>query len=105
MATTPREALTYGNAGPGTFDARAIAGATLPYSTTYQPQPGKGNSLDYFIRVPKAGTYKLILNGATNGTNEQLVETNIRATLHAFEDEDHDGTDDHGGADDGPAHD
>jgi hypothetical protein len=38
--------------------------------------------------------------------NETLVEGNIRATLHAFEDEDHDGTDDHhGGADDGPSHD
>jgi hypothetical protein len=30
------------------------------------------------------------------GANEGLVETNIRSTLHAFEDEDHDGTDDHG---------
>jgi hypothetical protein len=38
-------------------------------------------------------------------TNEGLVDANIRATLHAFEDEDHDGTDDHGGADDGLSHD
>lgn len=37
--------------------------------------------------------------------NQGLVEGNIRATLHAFEDENHDGMDDHGGADDGPAHD
>ena len=29
------------------------------------------------------------------GANEGLVETNIQSTLHAFEDEDHDGTDDH----------
>jgi hypothetical protein len=39
--------------------------------------------------------------------NEGLVETNIRATLHAFEDENHDGSDDHGGtsgSDDGSAH-
>lgn len=34
-------------------------------------------------------------------TNEVLVENNIRATLQAFEDENHDGTDDHGGANDG----
>jgi len=39
-------------------------------------------------------------------TNEVLVENNISGTLHAFEDEDHDGTDDHqGGADDGQPHD
>lgn len=31
--------------------------------------------------------------------NESLVEQNIQSTLHAFEDEDHDGTDDHGGHD------
>lgn len=37
--------------------------------------------------------------------NETLVESNIRATLHAFEDENHDGTDDHhGGADDPQPH-
>ena len=39
--------------------------------------------------------------------NEGLVETNISATLHAFEDENHDGSDDHGGtsgSDDGSAH-
>jgi hypothetical protein len=37
--------------------------------------------------------------------NESLVESNIRATLHAFEDENHDGRDDHGGADDPQPHD
>ena len=31
------------------------------------------------------------------GVNESLVEQNIQSTLHAFEDEDHDGADDHGG--------
>ena len=36
--------------------------------------------------------------------NESLVESNIRATLHAFEDENHDGMDDHGGADDPQPH-
>jgi hypothetical protein len=35
--------------------------------------------------------------------NEALVEDNIRGSLHAFEDENHDGTDDHGG--DGASHD
>jgi hypothetical protein len=34
--------------------------------------------------------------------NESLVESNIRATLHAFEDENHDGTDDHHGGQDDP---
>jgi len=38
--------------------------------------------------------------------NEALVESNIRATLHAFEDENHDAMDDHhGGADDPQPHD
>lgn len=33
----------------------------------------------------------------TGNANESLVESNITSTLHAFEDEDHDGSDDHGG--------
>jgi len=38
--------------------------------------------------------------------NATLVEGNIRATFHAFEDENHDGTDDHqSGGTDGPSHD
>lgn len=38
--------------------------------------------------------------------NESVVEANIRGTLHAFEDENHDGTDDHhGGQDDPQPHD
>jgi len=42
--------------------------------------------------------------GAGN-VNANLVRDNIRGALHAFEDEDHDGMDDHhGGADDGPSH-
>jgi hypothetical protein len=36
--------------------------------------------------------------------NESLVEQNIKTSLDTFEDDDHDGRDDHGGADDGPAH-
>lgn len=36
--------------------------------------------------------------------NETLVEGNIRGTLHAFEDENHDGTDDHSGPDAGSSH-
>jgi hypothetical protein len=38
--------------------------------------------------------------------NANLVTDNIRATFHAFEDEDHDGSDDHGGngQDDGAGH-
>jgi len=36
--------------------------------------------------------------------NANLVTDNIRATLRAFEDENHDGTDDHGGQDDGAGH-
>ena len=36
--------------------------------------------------------------------NEGLVEQNIKGSLEAFEDDDHDGRDDHGGADDGPNH-
>jgi hypothetical protein len=53
------------------------------------------------------GTGNLVDPASANAglANEGLVETNIRGTLHAFEDEDHDGTDDHGGgADDGASH-
>src|SRR5262249_50248917 len=72
VATTPRQALTYGQSVPAAFDARAIAGATLPYSTTYQKNPGKGKTFDYFIRVPKAGTYSQIFNAGTSDSSEQL---------------------------------
>jgi hypothetical protein len=34
----------------------------------------------------------------TGNPNESLVESNITSTLHAFEDEDHDGSDDHSGS-------
>ena len=51
----------------------------------------------------------ILVNPATAGVglvNESLVESNIRATLRAFEDEDHDGTEDHqNGGDDGSSHD
>jgi hypothetical protein len=36
--------------------------------------------------------------------NQALVEQNIKTSLNAFEDDDHDGRHDHGGADDGPGH-
>ena len=60
--------------------------------------------LDRWFR-DSAGVLVDPVTANVSGTNEQLVEANIRSTLHAFEDEDHDGTDDHGGEDDGPAHD
>jgi hypothetical protein len=60
--------------------------------------------LDRWFRDP-AGALVDPASASIDGTNEQLVEANIRNTLHAFEDEDHDGTDDHGGEDDGPTHD
>jgi hypothetical protein len=44
-------------------------------------------------------------NTANSGQpNETLVEQNIQASMQTFEDEDHDGRDDHGGADDGANH-
>jgi hypothetical protein len=52
------------------------------------------------------GTSGLVDPGTANagGPNESLVEGNIQSTLHAFEDENEDGTDDHhggqGGSDD-----
>jgi hypothetical protein len=36
-------------------------------------------------------------SAGTGGANESLVKNNISSTLHAFEDENHDGSDDHGG--------
>lgn len=38
------------------------------------------------------------------GVNEELVARNIKRSFHAFEDEDHDGHDDHGGDDDDSGH-
>jgi hypothetical protein len=51
------------------------------------------------------GTGGLVDPASANAgqANEGLVEGNIRGTLDAFEDENHDGTDDHG-ADDGTPH-
>ena len=72
VANAPRQSLTYGISVPAAFDARAIAGATLPYSTTYLKNPGKGKTFDYFIRVPKAGTYSLVFNAGTSDSSEQL---------------------------------
>src|SRR5688500_11371439 len=68
----PRQPLTYGIPVPASFDARAVAGATLPYSSTYLRDPGVGNSFDYFVRVPKAGRYRISFTAGTTGTNEQL---------------------------------
>jgi hypothetical protein len=44
-------------------------------------------------------TGSLVDPGSANAgnANEGLVEANIKSTLHAFEDENEDGTDDHGG--------
>jgi hypothetical protein len=59
--------------------------------------------LDGWFRNESGG----LLDPATGNPgqpNESLVEQNIRSSLEAFEDDDHDGRDDHGGADDGPAH-
>jgi hypothetical protein len=72
VATSPRQPLKYGIAIPAQFDARAIAGATLPYSTTYQKNPAKGSSIDYFVRAPAAGKYQIVFTAATAGTNEQI---------------------------------
>jgi hypothetical protein len=60
--------------------------------------------LDRWFRT---GAGILVDPGTANAgsSNESLVESNIRATLHAFEDENHDATDDHhGGADDPQPH-
>lgn len=45
------------------------------------------------------GTNNLVDPGSGNagGANETLIENNIKSTLHAFEDENEDGHDDHGG--------
>jgi hypothetical protein len=60
-------------------------------------------SLDHWFRDP-AGT--LVDPGSANPgqPNQSLVEQNIKSSLDAFEDDDHDGSSDHGGADDGPDH-
>ncbi len=72
VATTPRTDLTYGVSVPASFDARAVAGATLPYSTTYLKNPGEGKTFDYFVRVPTAGTYQLSFSAAATDSSEQL---------------------------------
>lgn len=53
------------------------------------------------------GADGLLLDPATANPGqpqESRVEQNVKGSLEAFEDHDHDGRDDHGGADDGPSH-
>jgi hypothetical protein len=52
--------------------------------------------LDHWFRSG-AGLLLDPLTANAGGANESIVESNIRATLHAFEDENEDGADDHGG--------
>ena len=72
VATSQRTPLTWGQSAPAQFDARAIAGATVPYTTTYLKNSGKGKSFDYFIRAPKAGSYQIVFNAGTSDALEQL---------------------------------
>src|SRR5439155_20273149 len=59
VVTAPKTPLTGGVPIPNTIDARAVAGATTPYSTTYLRSTGKGATYDYIVRAPRAGTYTL----------------------------------------------
>ncbi len=79
-AKTP---LSYGIPVPATFDARAQAGATVPYADSYLKSPGKGNSVDYFVRAAKGGDYKLSLRGGTTGSSEQ-VRVTVNQTIRAI---------------------
>lgn len=72
VAAAPRQPLTYGIPVPASFDARAVAGATLPYASTYLRDPNAGNSFDYFVRAPRASRYRISFTAGTAGTNEQL---------------------------------
>ncbi len=72
VATSQRTPLAWGQPAPAQFDARAIAGATVPYTTTYLKNSGKGKSFDYYIRAPKAGSYKIVFNAGTSDSAEQL---------------------------------
>jgi hypothetical protein len=72
VAKTPRQSLSFGIPIPGAFDARAIAGATTPYSSTYLTNPGDTKSFDYFIRAPRAGKYRIVLNAGTTASSAQL---------------------------------
>jgi len=72
IAATPRQPLTFGIPVPASFDARAVAGATLPYAGTYLKDPNAGNSFDYFVRAPRAGRYRISFSAGTTGSNEQL---------------------------------
>ncbi|MEO6434782.1 MAG: PA14 domain-containing protein, partial [Tepidisphaeraceae bacterium] len=72
IAANPRTPLQFGQAIPGAFDARAVAGATQPYATTYRADPGAGMSFDYFLRAPRAGVYQITFRAGTAGSNEQI---------------------------------
>jgi regulation of enolase protein 1 (concanavalin A-like superfamily) len=77
--TAPRTPLTGGTPVPSTFDARATAGATLPYSNPYQKSGAVGATYDYIVRAPIAGTYQLTLSAATTDASEQL-RVNVNST-------------------------
>jgi len=88
------------------LDAEEEIGLNPPLVTT----DATATDLTLFVDLDKwfrDGTGNLLDPASANAglANEAVVESNIRGTLHAFEDEDHDGTDDHGGgADDGTSH-
>jgi len=79
------------------LDPAIIAGETAATDLTLMV------NLDGWFR-DQAGA---LLDPATSNPgqpNQGLVEQNIKSSLEAFEDDDHDGRDDHGGADDGLTH-
>ena len=60
-------------------------------------------NLDTWFR-DQAGTLLDPTTANSGAPNAALVEQNVKSSLDTFEDDDHDGRDDHGGADDGPNH-
>jgi hypothetical protein len=101
----------------GTFNGQAFTYVTdldaeeeIELSPPLVTSDAAATDLTLFVDLDKwfrDGTDNLVDPASANAgqANEGLVESNIRGTLHAFEDEDHDGMDDHhGGADDGPSH-
>jgi hypothetical protein len=63
---------------PFTVDPAGTANITLSFDTSRWFSDGQGGALD-----------------PSNASNRSQIENNVKASIQAFEDDDHDGTDDH----------
>jgi hypothetical protein len=92
------------NGQPFTFTSDLDAEEEVELSPPLVTTESAATDLTLFVDVDRwfrseSNTLVDPASANSGGPNESLVKSNITTNLHAFEDEDHDGTDDHGGLD------